>query len=357
MSHQTKVFVLYTGGTIGMANNAKGELVPQSLSQLISHIPAFRSHTSEPLEDIVLDNGICLGFDSFSEPLDSSNISPSHWLIMADKIKAVYDDYDGFVILHGTDTLAYTASALSFIFENLAKPVVISGSQLPISDHRTDGVINLVNAIHVAGWQATGLPCIPEVVVCFAQVILRGCRCTKVSSVAFNGFDSPNFPHLGEIGEQIQINHRLLRPLPKSGHSFRLNRQLDTHVLEISLNPAMTVAQFESMLNINGLKAVVLRSYGSGNMPNNPAFLAVIANFIQAGKLIVNISQCQQNRVTMGHYAVSADLLALGVISGADMTIEAALSKLYWLLGTCRSDCIGEKMLVSQRGELSKVRG
>ncbi|HEY4261351.1 MAG TPA: asparaginase, partial [Schlesneria sp.] len=186
---RAKVFVLYTGGTIGMAPKERDRpgspLEPKPLAELLKYVPAMGNTDIE------------LGYESFDKPLDSSDLGPNHWIEIAERIEAVYDQYNGFVILHGTDTLSYTASALAFMFQSLRKPVVVTGSQLPISDARTDAVMNLVNAIYIAGWMATGLPCIPEVVVVFADKVLRGCRTRKVSSKSWAGFDSPNFPPLG----------------------------------------------------------------------------------------------------------------------------------------------------------------
>ena len=340
------------------SNNPASPLIPQPLEELIKWVSSWKNGVvvkdekgKKKIKSIDLENGISLGFDNFEKPLDSSNITPTDWQEMAARIDKVYNDYDGFVILHGTDTMAYTASALSFLFENLAKPVVITGSQLQISHERTDAIMNLVNAVHIAGWKSTGLPCIPEVVVCFADKLLRGCRTSKVSSTAWAGFDSPNFPHLGTIGEHIKINEDLLRPIPDQKESFHVVEDINTNVIDIALNPGMKATQLQAIMQLPDVDAIILRTFGAGNAPDKPAFLEVIEEIAQKGKTIVNVTQCQQGMVEMGLYASSAGLLERGVISGLDMTPEAALTKLYVTLANKVGDQKALQMQVSQRGE------
>lgn len=344
----TKVFILYTGGTIGMAPEEKGKpgspLVPKPLNELLPYIPGLES-----------DERLKLEYESFPEPLDSSNLGPSHWIEMAKIIERVYDSFDGFVILHGTDTMAYTSSALSFMFENLAKPVVISGSQLPISDARTDAVMNFVNAVQVAGYRAYGLPCIPEVVIVFADKIVRGCRARKVSAASWAGFDSPNFPLLGHIGEHIRIETKLLRPMPAAGQAFQVNTEWRDRVIDIGLTPSFKASHLRHiLLGLTDVDAVILRTYGTGNAPNFTEFLDVIQEVNAAKKTVVNVTQCVEGMVEMGLYAASSGLLERGVISALDMTPEAALTKLMWTLGTRIGDQVVIQMQVNQRGEQSQ---
>jgi len=345
-----EIFIVYTGGTIGMGHKDPmvpgSPLAPQPFEDMLGY--------AHGLEELLEAKQITYNYFSFDPPLDSSSITPGHWKQIANKIEEVYEAYDGFVILHGTDTLAYTASGLSFMFKNLAKPVVLTGSQLPISEARTDGIANLTNAIYLAAYRATKLPCIPEVVVLFGDKILRGCRTSKVSTTSWTAFDSPNFPALGTVGELIRINEPLLRPAPKDS-AFHIQTSLVTDVMDISLFPGLSPVNLSAVMKLEGVKAVLLRTFGAGNGPETENFLDVIEEVIQEEhKIVVNISQCQQGMVQMGQYDSSSGLLERGVISGTDMTPEAALTKLFCVLGANQGGDIGKEMQVSQRGEQSE---
>jgi L-asparaginase len=278
---------------------------------------------------------------------------------MAEVIRKEYAKWDGFVILHGTDTMAYTASALSFIFRNLAKPVVITGSQLPIFDERTDGRLNLSNAIQIAGYKATGLPCIPEVVLCFGNSLLRGNRTRKESTSDLSGFVSPNCPPLGILGEHISINPLLPRQVPdESRFKFSIETTLGSGVMDISLFPGLEADALGALLESSKIKGVIMRTFGAGNAMNDPGIHDVLKRAIDAGKPILNVTQCPKGMVEMGLYAASSALMEIGVISGLDMTPEAALTKMLWLLGTEQDD---ESRLeaqlqlqINQRGEQSE---
>lgn len=340
MNPKCRVFILYTGGTIGMAP-AQPEipgspLVPKPLDELLRYVPGLDSL------------GINLDYQSFERPVDSSDLDERDFIRMATIIHEKYSDYDGFVILQGTDTLAYSASTLSFIFENLGKPVVITGSQLPISNVRTDANMNLVNAVHIAGYKATMLPCIPEVVVVFANKILRGCATKKVSSTSLAGFDSPNQPPLGLIGEHIVVDTASIRKMPAAGKRFQINTVLSNKVKIVTLTPGFRPSHLARDLESDDVEALILLAFGAGNSPSNDAFLEVIE---QTKKIVVIASQCTEAMVEMGLYVNSSTLLERGALSALDATYEAVFAKLMWLLGSMLPEQIPAQMQVSQRGE------
>ncbi len=352
---RAKVFIIYTGGTIGMVpsdpNNTASPLIPANKESL------------EPFIRDVEKEGIYWEIGGLTDkkgnpvpPLDSSNVNHEHWVYMAEAIEDKYDDVDGFVVLHGTDTMAYTASGLSFLLANLAKPVVITGSQLPIFQLRSDAIQNLVNAIYIAGYKATGLPLVPEVTICFADSLLRGNRTTKVSTTSMRGFDSPNYPRLGEIGEHIRINTDLVRPPANNEQSpFYIHRELNANVMDIGIFPGLGPKQLKTVLKSPDLEGVVLRTFGAGNAPSDPPeFVSVIGDSIDSGKVVLNVTQCVQGGVEMGLYEASSGLLERGVISGMDMTAEAALAKMMWILVTEKGHERQTQLQIGQRGEQSE---
>jgi L-asparaginase len=343
-----RVYVLYTGGTFGMAPDftAPGHpLRPMDLDMLAETLPNANEFAP----------GVEVTVERFDRLLDSSSMTPDDWVNIARRIEQNYESHDGFIVIQGTDTLSYTASALSFMLENLAKPVIITGSQLPLPNARTDAKLNYGHALQIAAYKLTDLPRIPEVVVVFADKILRGCRTRKMSASAWTSFDTPNCPPLGEIGEHVRVFESQIRPAPPAGLDLQVNVTLDPNVLDLSLYPGLRPEHLEAILSLGSVKGVVLRTYGTGNAPEDDVFLAALRIGIQRGnKTVVNITQCPQGSVEMGLYAASVGLLDSGVISGLDMTPEAALTKLMVTMGTRIGEQVKLQMQINQRGEQSQ---
>lgn len=343
----SRVYVLYTGGTFGMAPDLATPGHPMRPME-----KEFLERSLPPADELA--EGVEITLERFHRLLDSSSMTPNDWIEIAQRIEANYETHDGFIIIQGTDTLAYTASALSFMLENLCKPVVVTGSQLPLNNARTDAKLNYGHALQIAGYKASDLPLIPEVIVVFADKVLRGCRTRKMSASAWTGFESPNCPPLGEIGEHVRIFENQIRPAPPSGLDLQVNAQLVQNVLDISLYPGLRASHLRHILSLNDVEGVVFRTYGTGNAPEDPEFLSALRDGIAGNKTVVNITQCPQGTVEMGLYAASVGLIDNGVISGLDMTPEAALTKLMVTMGTRIGEQVKLQMQISQRGEQSQ---
>jgi L-asparaginase len=339
----TSILMLYTGGTFGMVYDKTGShLVPFNFEQMVEKIPELNRFDFE------------LTTVAFSRPIDSSNVTPAHWAQMVEIIAKNYQDYDGFVILHGTDTMAYSASAMSFMLENLSKPIIFTGSQLPIGAVRTDGRRNLITALEIAAAKdARGLPIVPEVCIYFNNYLLRGNRAKKVESAHFDAFYSENYPYLAEAGVTIDYNFNSIQ---KQAHQDKLayTTSMDTRVAILKIFPGINQYAVESILHIPSLKGLILETYGSGNAPTASWFVHLLKKAIEDKTYILNISQCPGGKVVQGKYATSKQLEEIGVLSGKDMTTEAGITKMMYLLGKGNStEFVKNKLTTSIRGEMT----
>ena len=342
MGKPINVLIIYTGGTIGMVRHYKtGVLKAFDFRKVVEHIPELgqldcRIHSI-----------------SFKNPLDSSEMSPTHWSAIATLIEKYYAQYDGFVVLHGSDTMSYTASALSFMLENLGKPVIFTGSQLPIGDLRTDAKENLITSIQLASLQQHGKPVIQEVGLYFEYKLYRANRTTKLNAEHFQAFGSMNYPAIAESGVHLKVNHEFLFR-PAKAKKFKVHKDLDTNVAILKIFPGMSKHLINGILNIPELKALILETYGAGNAPTNTWLLEMLQDAKARGLHLVNVTQCPGGSVIMGRYKTSAALKDMQIIDGGDITTEAAITKLMYLLGSKTSSKTFKTIFETPlRGEMS----
>jgi len=321
MAKVPNILLIYTGGTIGMVKDYKSNALKAfNFDQIKDKIPELN----------LLECNIQT--ISFDEPIDSSNMCPKYWVKITEIIEEQYNNFDGFVVLSGTDTMSYTASAISFMFENLNKPVIFTGSQLPIGDLRTDAKENLITAIQIATIRNGDLPKIGEVCLYFEYKLYRANRTTKVSAEQFEAFNSPNFPELGESGVHLNFNNNILRKVVR-GQKLIVRKNFDASIVILKLFPGINKDVVKSILNTPNLKGVILETYGAGNAPTSIWFTNLIQKAIQNNIFIVNVTQCISGSVILGHYETSNHLKELGIIDGKDITTESAIAKLKYLIG------------------------
>ena len=338
------ILLVYTGGTIGMKQDPDTlALKPFNFNQILEEVPELRKF------------GCKIDTYSFDPLIDSSDVQPDFWLKLTSLIKENYDKYDGFVILHGTDTMSFTASALSFMFENLAKPVVLTGSQLPIGMLRTDGKENLISSIEIASATGPdGHPMVPEVCIYFESQLYRGNRTTKYNAENFRAFRSANCPVLADVGIHIKYNRSLIRYPQEWDAPLRVSQNMDTNVAILKIFPGIAPAVIDAVLNMEGLRGVVLETFGSGNAPPADWFVERIKDAVHRGLVVLNVTQCHAGKVDMDAYATGVALKQEGVISGFDSTTEAAVTKMFFALGQSdSSDKVKELLQSNLRGEIS----
>jgi L-asparaginase len=336
---KSRVMIIYTGGTLGMTYDDAGVLIPFDFSLILEQLPVLRN--------LFLDITVV----SFNTPVDSSNIQPEHWQTIGEIIFEHYNDQDGFVVLHGTDTMAFTASAISFMLPDIGKPVIFTGAQLPIREPRSDARENLITALEIASAKADGKPVVPEVCVYFDYELLRGNRSKKVESMHFDAFKSENYPTLAKAGVKIDYNYPAIRS--QESKELKLFKKFDTNISVLKLFPGIDKRTVDAVLKTEGLKALILETYGSGNAPSVDWFITSLKEAINQGVLILNISQCPGGMVVQGKYETSKSLSEIGVISGGDMTMEAAVTKLMVLLAEFSAEKTKQMINLPVAGEIS----
>ncbi len=341
MESERSILVIYTGGTIGMIQNPKtGALQPFDFDQMYKQMP------------ILKNLNYLIDFYSFSPLIDSSNMNPEFWVKLAILIEENYERYDGFVVLHGTDTMAYSASALSFMLENLNKPVIFTGSQLPMGVIRTDGRENFITSIEIAAAMKDDLSVVPEVAIYFEDQLLRGNRTTKFNAENFDAFFSGNYPVLANVGVHIKYNYNNIRK--SNFKKLKVHKNFDNNIGILKLFPGINKATVKSIVNTMGMKAMLLETFGSGNAPTDKWFLDILEQAIKNELIILNVTQCKSGSVEIGKYETSIDLGRIGVIGGNDITTESAITKLMYLFGEGYSNNkIRQLLEKSLRGEMT----
>ena len=321
MTNIPNILLIYTGGTIGMIKDYKSNALKSfDFDQIRQKIPELKLLNCN-IQTI-----------SFISPIDSSNMNPEYWVQIAEIIESYYNTMDGFVVLSGTDTMSYTASAISFMFENLSKPIIFTGSQLPIGDLRTDAKENLITAIQIAATWENEKPVIGEVCLYFEYKLYRANRTTKVSAEQFEAFHSPNFPQLGESGVHLNFNKRILEKVDQSKQLI-LRKKFDAKIVILKLFPGINEQVVKCILEIENLQGVILETYGAGNAPTSQWFVDLLQRAINNNIPIVNVSQCISGSVDLGQYETSSQLKKIGIIDGKDITTESAVAKLIYLIG------------------------
>ena len=336
-----KLLLLYTGGTIGMVKDQKGILVPFDFNNITENVPELSR----------LDYQVAV--ISFDPILDSSNMNMDTWIEMASIIEKNYHDYDGFVILHGSDTMAYTASALSYMLENLAKPVILTGSQLPIGEIRTDAKENLITALEIAAAKdEQGQAIVNEVCIYFDYKLFRGNRSKKTEANKFEAFSSPNFPILAEAGVHINFNSEVL--MPRSESAFVVHKKLKNPISLLKIFPGISPEYVQAVISAEGVKAIILEGFGAGNTCTDAWFVESLQQAVARGILILEITQCIGGNVEIGRYETSKHLAKMGVVGGLDLTFEAAITKLMFLFGQELSlNEIANQLTQNLRGEIT----